>query len=84
MVFAAIIPIAPATGASLNPARYLGPMLVQQIAGGTVEWAQVPVYLLAELVGGVAAGFAYVAVSRTAADHSTARAAHASAERPAV
>jgi len=84
VVFAAIIPVAPATGASINPARYLGPMLVQQIAGGSVEWAQLPVYLLAELAGGVAAGFAFVAVSRTVADQATARAAHASAEHPAV
>ena len=29
-------------------------MLVQQIAGGTVKWAQLPVYLAAELLAGVA------------------------------
>ena len=68
VVFAAIIPVAPATGASINPARTVGPMLVQQLAGGTVKWAQLPVYVLAELLAGVAAGFAYVAISRTAAD----------------
>ena len=34
VVFAAIIPVAPTTGASINPARTFGPMLVQQIAGG--------------------------------------------------
>ena len=49
VVFAAIIPVAPATGASINPARTVGPMLVQQIAGGTVKWEQLPVYLVAEL-----------------------------------
>ena len=38
-------------GASINPARTFGPMLVQQIAGGTVQWGQLPVYLLAEFVG---------------------------------
>jgi len=62
-VFAAIIPVAPATGASINPARTLGPMLVSQIAGGTVHWGQLPVYLLAEFAGGIAAGFAYLAVA---------------------
>lgn len=62
-VFAAIVPVAPATGASINPARTLGPMLVGQVAGGTVHWNQLPVYLVAELVGAVAAGFAYTAVS---------------------
>ena len=39
VVFAVIIPVAPATGASINPARTFGPMLVQQLAGrpGEVE-----------------------------------------------
>ena len=36
VVFAAIIPVAPTTGASINPARTTGPMLVQQILGGEV------------------------------------------------
>src|SRR6478609_7624021 len=64
VVFAAIIPVAPATGASINPARTFGPMLVQQIAGGTVKWEQLPVYLLAELLAGAAAALAYVALTR--------------------
>jgi glycerol uptake facilitator protein len=68
VVFGAIIPVAPATGASINPARTFGPMLIQQLAGGTVHWNQLPIYLLAELCAGVAAALAYVALSRTAAD----------------
>src|SRR4051795_4143887 len=71
VVFAAIIPVAPATGASINPARTVGPMLVQQIAGGTVEWAQLPIYLLAELLAGVAAAVAYTLLVRTPADART-------------
>ena len=68
VVFAAIIPVAPTTGASINPARTFGPMLVQQLAGGSVAWSQLPVYLAAEFLAGVLAALAYVAISRTRAD----------------
>lgn len=67
-VFAAIIPAAPATGGSLNPARQVGPMLVQQIFGGTVAWEQLWVYVLAEVLGGIAAAAAFAVVAHTAAD----------------
>jgi glycerol uptake facilitator protein len=43
-------------------------MLVQQLAGGSVSWSQLPVYLAAECLAGVLAAFAYVAISRTKAD----------------
>ena len=76
-VFAAIIPVAPATGASINPARTVGPMLVQQIAGGTIHWGQLPVYLVAEFAGALLAGLAYAAVA-------TARTARRAAAVPAV
>jgi glycerol uptake facilitator protein len=69
VVFAAIIPVAPTTGASINPARTFGPMLVQQIAGGEVKWGQLPVYLAAELLAGVVAALLFVLLSRTPADH---------------
>lgn len=68
VVFAAIIPVAPATGASINPARTFGPMLVQQLAGGSVHWSQLPVYLLAELAAGLAAALAYTVVAKTRSD----------------
>ncbi|HYJ76287.1 MAG TPA: aquaporin [Kineosporiaceae bacterium] len=63
VVFAAIIPVAPATGASINPARTFGPMLVQQVAGGAVSWNQLPVYLVAEFLAGALAALAYAAVT---------------------
>jgi glycerol uptake facilitator protein len=63
VVFAAIIPVAPATGASINPARTFGPMLVQQIAGGAVKWQQLPVYLIAEFLAGALAALAYTAIT---------------------
>lgn len=62
-VFAIIIPIAPATGASINPARTIGPMLMGQFYGATVQWNQLWVYLSAEILAGVAAGFVYVALN---------------------
>ena len=37
-------------------------MLVQQIAGGTVQWEQLPVYLGAELLAGILAALAYGAL----------------------
>jgi glycerol uptake facilitator protein len=66
-----IIPVAPATGASINPARTFGPMLVQQIVGGQVEWRQLPVYVVAELLAGVAAALLYGVLARTPADRAT-------------
>jgi glycerol uptake facilitator protein len=68
VVFAVIIPVAPATGASINPARTIGPMLVQQLAGGHLTWGQLPVYLAAELLAGVAAALAFTLIARTPAD----------------
>ncbi|WP_104063799.1 MIP/aquaporin family protein [Arthrobacter sp. 4R501] len=68
IVFAAIIPVAPVTGASINPARTTGPMLVQSLMGGTVHWEQWPVYVIAEIAAGIAAGLLFGLISRTQAD----------------
>jgi glycerol uptake facilitator protein len=64
-VFAIIIPIAPATGASINPARTFGPMLTGQLFGGTVHWGQLPVYVAAEIAGGLAAAAVYHLIATT-------------------
>lgn len=71
VVFAAIIPVAPTTGAAINPARTTGPMLVQQLLGGTVHWEQWPVYVIAELAAGIAAGLLFGLISKTSADTTT-------------
>ncbi|MGP4002768.1 MIP/aquaporin family protein [Streptomyces sp. 8N706] len=63
-VFAIAVTLGPITGASLNPARHLGPLLVSAVSGGAVDWGQLPVYLVAQAVGGLLAGQAYIAVSR--------------------
>jgi len=68
VVFAAIIPVAPTTGASINPARTTGPMLVQQILGGEVAWEQWPVYVGAELLAGVLAALTFALIAHTAND----------------
>ena len=64
VVFAAIIPVAPATGASINPARTLGPMFIQQVWGGDVEWGQAPVYLAAEIAAGIAAAAVHLTITK--------------------
>ena len=81
VVFAAIIPVAPATGASINPARTLGPMLVQQLAGGGVRWEQLPVYLAAELLAGIVAALAYTALVKGVGPVEAPQLAHDSATR---
>lgn len=68
VVFAAIIPVAPTTGASINPARTTGPMIVQSILGGEVHWEQYWVYIVSELLAGVLAALAFGLVAHTAAD----------------
>lgn len=64
-VFAIIIILGPATGAAINPARYLGAMIWQSALGGTVAWSQAPAYLIGEFAGGVLGGLAYMALSRS-------------------
>ncbi len=51
-----ILFIGPLTGASLNPARTLGPAIA---LGGAYPWANIWVYLVGPLAGGAAAGALY-------------------------
>jgi glycerol uptake facilitator protein len=84
VVFAAIIPVAPATGASINPARTFGPMLIQQLAGGSVKWAQLPVYVLAELSAGVVAALIYTCLAKSNAPAAGSSANATSATQPST
>jgi glycerol uptake facilitator protein len=68
IVFAVIIVVGPATGAAINPARYLGAVLMMGAFGGHVLWSQVPAYLIGDFVGGVLGGLAWVAIGRVRAD----------------
>ncbi|MEV4128634.1 aquaporin [Nocardia sp. NPDC049707] len=62
-VFAIIIVVGPTTASAINPARVVGPMLIGQAYGGPVHWAQLPVYLIAEMIGALAAGLAYAGLT---------------------
>jgi phosphoenolpyruvate---glycerone phosphotransferase subunit DhaL len=61
IVFAVITVVGPVTGAALNPARYLGPMIARTALGGGAGllWDQAPIYLVATLTGGLLAAAAY-------------------------
>jgi len=65
VVFAAIIVVAPATSASINPARTFGPMLVLQLLGGTVHWSHIWAYLIGEFAAGALGALTYVALAKT-------------------
>jgi glycerol uptake facilitator protein len=54
-----ILMMGPVTGASLNPARSFGPMLIKAIFGGKVDWGQLWVYIVGPVVGGVLGALAY-------------------------
>ena len=68
IVFAIIIIIGPATGAAINPARYLGTVFMQGAFGGHITWSEVPAYLIGELGGGVVGALAYVGMSKVRQD----------------
>src|SRR5580704_10560676 len=67
-VFAIIIILGPATGAAINPARYVGAFFVQGAFGGHLTWSEVPAYLIGELGGGVLGGLAYLGMSKVRQD----------------
>lgn len=68
VVFAIIIILGPATGAAINPARYVGAFFMQDAFGGTVSWVQLPAYVIGEVIGGVLGGLAYVGIARVRKD----------------
>src|SRR5438105_6224872 len=68
VVFAVITVVGPVTGAALNPARYLGPMVARAVlgAGKGLLWNQVPVYVAATFAAGLLAAGAYAVLGRSA------------------
>jgi glycerol uptake facilitator protein len=69
VVFAVITVVGPVTGAALNPARYIGPMIARAVVGGGegLLWGQVPIYFVATFVAGLiaAAVYAYLGAVKT-------------------
>jgi phosphoenolpyruvate---glycerone phosphotransferase subunit DhaK len=68
VVFAVITVVGPVTGAALNPARYLGPMVARAAlgAGAGLRWNQAPAYLGAAFLAGLLAAGAYAILGRSA------------------
>jgi glycerol uptake facilitator protein len=69
VVFAVITVVGPVTGAALNPARYIGPMIARAMVGGGkgLLWEQVPTYFIATFLAGLLAAvvYAYLGAVRT-------------------
>jgi glycerol uptake facilitator protein len=66
IVFAVITVAAPVTGAALNPARYIGPMIAAAALGKDgLLWEQVPVYFIATFIGGLIAAGVYMYLGDT-------------------
>ena len=59
IVYGIIILVGPITGAALNPARQLGPNIVEQLIGKATNWDQLAVYIIGPIVGGLIGAFIY-------------------------
>jgi glycerol uptake facilitator protein len=59
IVYGVIILVGPITGAALNPAREIGPDLVQSLIGASTKWEQLPVYIIGPILGGLIGAFTY-------------------------
>src|SRR6266516_2827760 len=76
-VFAIITVVGPVTGAALNPARYLGPMIARAALGGGkgLLWDQVTVYFTATFAAGLLAAATYTFLGSVGPAPATASAA---------
>jgi len=83
IVYGIIILVGPITGAALNPARQIGPNIVEQLIGRTTNWDQVIVYIAGPVIGGLIGAFSYELVGHhraaTVPGAAVAEAAHADA-----
>jgi glycerol uptake facilitator protein len=70
VVFAVILVVGPTTGAAINPARYLGPIIVNVALGhgANVHPEQILTYIIADILGGVAGALLHGIIAKTDAD----------------
>ena len=59
IVAGVIITMGPVSGQGINPARSLGPILTNAIAGNTAGLGELWIYMIAPIVGAVLAAFVY-------------------------
>src|SRR5205809_1018054 len=59
IVYGIIILVGPITGAALNPARQVGPEVLEAIIGKAQDWGAIWVYIAGPIVGGLVGGFLY-------------------------
>ena len=64
MVAGEIFAFGPITNVALNPARALGPALLQVLLGGTYDLSHLIVYFVGPLLGGVLGTLTYDFISR--------------------
>lgn len=58
-----IILLGNVSGAAINPARTIGPILGNWVLGGAVDWAAGGVYVVAQIIGAVVATAVYPAIA---------------------
>lgn len=80
IVFAVITIVGPVTGAALNPARYIGPMIARAGLGGGdgLLWGQTPVYFIATFGAGLLAAAVYAYIGSVKATQTASAAEHVS------
>jgi glycerol uptake facilitator protein len=59
IVYGIIILVGPITGAALNPARQVGPEVLEAIIGKAQDWGAIWVYIAGPIVGGLVGAFLY-------------------------
>lgn len=59
-----IILLGNVSGAAINPARTVGPIFADWVLGGANHWGSVPVYLIAQIIGALAAAWVYPLIAQ--------------------